>query len=315
MTDKQLTFRDNEIIQILNKVYLSFKDGHFQESARLLEQALAIDFEYEGVAPALKCTNFWLEREEKLQAIGTPYERGEYLLAQWKQFQSFIARMEGVPERCAYNIKHYVFQEALESFLTLYNESDVNDADILLRIGRCHKGKGNYENAIEFFEAASQQKRDDPVILAELADSYSLINESRAAKVFFREAFFLEPQAVELSFLESPMILRLVKRLREMGLEEPEMKEWVPVYGVIYGLFNIKRELKPLELGKLKQSIYMLEKEVEQEKKQQLTPRLINRYFWLIDHYISTHEDRSKIEEILKQIKTLDPLVYKEYTN
>ncbi len=314
MTDRQLTFRGNEIIQILNRVYLSFKDGLFQESAKLLEQALAIDFEYEGVAAALKCTNFWLEREEKLRSIGNAYERGEYLLAQWRLFAAFIGRIGDVSERCVYNLKHYVFQEALNSYLTLYNESDVNDADILLRIGRCHKGKGNYENAIEFFEAAGRQRHDDPVILSELADCYSLINEAKAAKVFFREAFFLDPQAVELPFLESPMIQRLVKRLREMGFEEPELKEWVPVYGVIFGLFNIKRELKPLELGKLKQSIYTLEKDVEGGKKH-LAPRLINRYFWLIDHYISTHEDRSKIEEILRQIKTLDPLIYKEYTN
>ena len=314
MTDKQLTFRDNEIIQILNKVYLHFKDGLFQESVKLLEGALAIDFEYEGVAAALKCTNFWLEREEKLRSIGSAYERGEYLLAQWKQFMAFIGRIEDVSERCIYNLKHFVFQEALNSYLTLYNESDVNDADILLRLGRCHKGKGNFENAIEFFEAASQQKRDDPVILSELADCYSLINEVKAAKVFFREAFFLDPQSVELPFLESPMVLRLVKRLREMGFEEPVLKEWMPVYGVIFGLFNIKRELKPLELGKLKQSIYTLEKEIEGGRKD-LTPRLINRYFWLIDHYISTHEDRARIEEILRQIKVLDPLIYKEYTN
>lgn len=315
MNDKQLTFRDNEIIQILNKVYLKFKEGLFQESVELLEKALAIDFEYNYVSGALKCANFWLERMERLTDAADSYERGKFLISQWLHFMSFIARIGDVSERCIFNIKYYVFNEALVNYMTLYNESDINDADILLRIGRCHKGKGNFESAIEFLQMASQQKRDNAVILAELADCYSLINEERAAKVFFREAFFLNPGQIELPFLESPMILRLVNRIKEKNIDEPELFEWIPVYGTIFGLFNIKRELKPLELGKLKQSIYTMEKEIEQERNPKLIPRLINHYFWLIDHYLSSKEERVRLDELLQKIKTLNPLIYEEYTN
>ncbi len=315
MTDKQLTFRDNEIIQILNKVYLKFKEGLFQESVELLEKALAIDFEYNGVSSALKCANFWLERMERLTDATDSYERGEILLSQWLHFMSFIARIGDVSERCIFNIKYYVFNEALVNYMTMYNEYDLNDADILLRMGRCQKGKGNFESAIELLQRASQQKRNNAVILAELADCYSLINEERAAKVFLREAFFINPGQIELPFLESSMILRLVNRIKDRGIDEPELFEWIPVYATIFGLFNIKRELKPLELGKLKQSIYTLEKEIEQERNHKLVPRLINHYFWLIDHYLSSKEERIRIDEVLQKIKTLDPHIYKEYTH
>ena len=43
--------------------------------------------------------------------------------------------------------------------------------------------------------------------------------------------------------------------------------------------------------------------------------RLINHYFWLIDHYLASGEERPKIEEVLERIKALDPVVFKEYTN
>jgi hypothetical protein len=162
------------------------------------------------------------------------------------------------------------------------------------------------------------------VILAELADCYSLVNETRAAKVFFREAFFLDCRGVELAYLESPLIQRLVAKLRER-FSEPEIRDWIPVYGTIYGLFNVKRELRPLELGKLKQAIYQLEKDVEQAapragqqgglRATAPVPRLINHYFWLIDHYLASGEERPKIEEVLERIKALDPVVFKEYTN
>jgi tetratricopeptide (TPR) repeat protein len=312
MAERQLTFRENEAIQVLNKVYLNFREGEFKEAAARLEQALTVDFESVDISNALKCANFWLEREERQAGISGDYERGEYYLAQWRVFSGFISRMESLSERCLFTIKYYVFGRALEHYQAVGAGGDPADAEILFRIGRCHKCRGNYESAISCLEQASQQKRDAAAILAELADCYSLVNESRFAKVFFREAFFLDPEGIELSFLESPMIQRLMTKLRSR-FADAEIPEWLPVYGSIYGLFNVKRELRPLELGKLKQAIYQLEKDVE--SKPRLVPRLINHYFWLIDHYQTSGEDRQRIDEILAKLKGLNPEVYREYTN
>jgi len=316
MAEKQLTFKENEIIQILNKVYRNFKEGQFRDAGALLEKALEIDFDSTDVTNALKCNNFWLEREDRLAAISGAYEKGEYYINQWKVFNGFICRMKNLSERCLFNIKFYIFGRALEHYLTLYNEAELNDPEILFRIGRCHKCQGNYENAIRFLELATQHKREDAAILAELADCYSLVNEERAAKVFFREAFFLNAQAVELPFLESSMILRLLEKLKNRcGDAGEELQEWIPVYGTIFGLFNVKRELRPLELGKLKQAIYQLEKEIGGQRESRLAARLINHYFWLVDHYLNSGEDRQKIEEVLAKIRDLDPEVYSEYVN
>lgn len=312
MAEQQLTFRENEVAQILNKVYLNFREGEFGEAAERLERALTVDFESVDIANALKCANFWMEREERLAAAGGDYERGEYYLAQWRVFAGFIGRLESLSERCLFTIKYFVFGRALEHYQAVGAPGEPKDAEILFRLGRCHKCRGNYESAISCLEQASQQKREAAVILAELADCYSLVNESRLAKVFFREAFFLDPEAIELSFLESPIIQRLVARLRSRHAEA-ELAEWVPVYGTIYGLFNVKRELRPLELGRLKQAIYQLERDVE--GKPRLIPRLINHYFWLIDHCQSSGEDRQRIDEILAKLKGLDPEVFREYTN
>jgi len=263
MTERQLTFKENEIMQILNRVYLSFKEGAFAPAIGELERALSIDFEYSDVVNALKCANFWLEVEQRAAAIDGVYERGEFYQGQWRVFSGFVSRMENVSERCLFSLKYHVFGKALEHYSALAGDPDNPDPEILLRIGRCHKIRGNYEGAINFLEEASRLRRDDAVILAELADCYSLVNETRAAKVFFREAFFLDCRGVELAYLESPLILRLVAKLRER-FSEAEIRDWIPVYGTIYGLFNVKRELRPLELGKLKQAIFQLEKDVEQ---------------------------------------------------
>ena len=109
----------------------------------------------------------------------------------------------------------------------------------------------------------------------------------------------------------------MVEKLSEKGFAPPTLQEWLPVYGVLYGVLNVKRELKPLEYGKLKQSIFTLENRLLEEHsdalRNEVVPRLINRYFWLIDHYLGTKDSREKIEQVLRKVKQLDSDVYELY--
>jgi len=109
----------------------------------------------------------------------------------------------------------------------------------------------------------------------------------------------------------------LYQRVKGLGYESPALEEWIPVYGVLFGVFSVKRELRAIELGKLKQSIFSLENEIRIKAAEAsvLIPRLINRYFWLIDHYVNVGEDTSKIDETLLKIKILDPQIYERYIN
>ncbi len=314
MTEGQPIFRENRIAEIFEMAYQNLMQGLFTDATALLEKALEIDFEHPGVASTLKCASFWKERQERERSLSDTYERGELFLSQWKVFQAFSEGLGDVPERCTFAIRQYVFSTALKHYLQLSDGEPGGDPEVLLRAGRCYKGMGNYERAVEFLEQANREKRESAEVLAELADCYSLINETRAAKVFFREAFFLDPAAVDLSTLESPLFLRLAEKVRTLGVPERELAEWIPVYGVIWGVFNVKREMKPLELGKLKQSIFLLEKEIEGGSAGPgLRPRLINRYFWLVDHYLSAGETRERIEEVLARIRELDPQVHGQY--
>ena len=315
MTERRLIFRNDTINQILNTACQDLREGAFSEAVDALEKVLEMDVDYPGAASALKCATFWSERLERELVPRDGFERGEALLAHWRLFLPFAERVADVPERFLFAIKQHVFSSALASYLSASAPQEPGDPDVLLQIGRCCKGIGNYEKAIEHLEQANIERKDDARILAELADCYSLVNESRAAKVFFREAFFIDAQAIDLAGLESPLIARLAGRLREMGFTGPSLNEWIPVYGVIWGVFNVRREMKPLEFGKLKQAIYQLEKgEPVGPARELVAPRLINRYFWLIDHYLATGEQRERIEEVLAKIRELDPRVHREYT-
>lgn len=314
--DNHLVDEDN-VERLLHEGYERIKEHDLESSILVLEQALSLDFDNAEVVASLKIANFWKERQQTLDAIGTPFEKGEYLLSQWRPFQGFLVRIGAPSEQALYAVRQHVFGQALGHFERLSEEAGGRDLELLVRIGRCLKGVGEYDRALEHLKAAGQQRREDPQILAELADCYALVNEVQISKAFFREAFFLGAQQVDVFSLESEMIRRLAAKVQALGYESPALEEWLPVYGVIYGVFTVKRELRSIEYGKLKQSIYALEREHQDrnEVDDVLMPRLINRYFWLIDHYVSTGEDRGKIDEVLLKLRSLNPSIYQQYTN
>jgi hypothetical protein len=64
---------------------------------------------------------------------------------------------------------------------------------------------------------------------------------------------------------------------------------------------------------RLKQSIFDLENEMRGGDISLLKPRLLNRYFWLIEYYENTGKDQGMIEETFLKIKILDRAIYKWY--
>ena len=322
-----------DVEECIHRAYESLKDGKAALAQGFLKRALEIDYEHPIVLLALKCLNWWLEKIKRLDDFHEPYERGGFILSQWKSYYEFMDRIGAkgssteawLPEEakllteandsCQYAIKRFIYSLALSYFKDLLGEENQQDPVLLLQAGRCCKGAGNWEEALHHLEQAGRIKRDDSVILSELADVSALLGDERTAKLFFREAFFLDPQGIDLLSLESEMIVQLLKKVREQGCSGPELAEWLPVWGCIWGIFSVKRELKPVELGRLKQSILSLENEYRSKSSNDplLKPRLLNRYFWLIDHCELNRDSTGLFDETMLKIKFIDPVVFEHY--
>lgn len=282
-----------------------------------LERALSVDFDNEDVVTTLKYSNFWNDRQEHVESLTDDFERGEYLLGQWRTFTEFVERIGSPVDAAVHAFRQYVFGQALAYYRRIYQERENRDAELLVRIGRCYKGAGEFDKSTRFLKSASAENPNDAEILAELADVLALSNETAQAKAFFREAFFINPREIDLSRLESELIQRLVRAVQEHGYVGDALLEWIPVYGFLYGVLNVKRELRSIEVGRLKQSIYELERELREETGDEtlLKPRLINRYFWLIDHYVASAEPQNRIDEVLIKIRSVDIDVYHQFNN
>ena len=319
---------NGKLEEFIHIAYENLKEGDEEAALGFLKEALKIDYEHQEVLYALKCLNWWLEKIQHLVDFYDPYEQGIYILSQWDSYYCFLGRIEEsclpvkeVCDSCQYAIKRFVFCRALYFFLILLKDSNnQQDPVLLLQTGRCCKGAGDWEDAQWYLEQACRLKRDDGAVLSELADVNALLGEIRAAKVLFREAFYLDPQSVDLNGLESEMIKNLRDKVRDKGHEGSELAEWIPVWGNIWGVFSVKRELKPVELGRLKQAILSLENEyrsqsagLKGEPNPLTKPKLLNRYFWLIDHCEYNRDTSGLLDETMLKIKFIDPAIFDCY--
>lgn len=304
--------------ELLQQVLNFLKSGEIEQASNELSVILQQHLDDPEVLYVLAGVDFWLEKLDSLDKNATAFEKGEFLISQWRSFLPYMQKKGEDRDAVLYALKRCAFSIALKFYQSLYKEEGVSqDPEVYRKIGLCYKALGDYERALRLLEQAKDGNMESAPILAELADCYALCGEMRFAKVLFREAFFKDAGKIELYFLESEIIQRLVKQVEDMGYEGGEIAEWIPVYGLLYGVFNVKRGLRALEFGKLKQSVFWLENELKSappERTALLVPRLINHYFWLIDHYVNTDDDKAKINEILLKIKLLDENVYEKYT-
>lgn len=302
----------------LKDIYEGLRTGSFEEvesqAVQYQDQVLTPDEVYD----ILLCTVFWRGKREQAVAFADEEARGDFFIREYRGFlRRFQGRFRTGFEEGLYALRSFVFRAALDAYQAALEAAKRSMPELTLKCAKCLKGIGDFHQALELLESLVQNHKDLAEAWSELGDCLDMIGESRKAKLFFREAFFINPQKVDLDFIESRMLRKVLEDLKVRYSDENLLKEWLPIHAVLLGAFNIKRELKATELAQLKQSIYSLRNELQHvdKKSSVLLPRLINRYFWLVDHYVSVKEDREKIEEALLNIRVLDPLIHKQYVS
>jgi tetratricopeptide (TPR) repeat protein len=288
------------------------KNGRFNEALEQIMEFIgpekAGDLENE---PLYQSTLFWKGTMNAAAAL-EPYTSSEFLTTQWNEFAG-TDYSQPLPESFRYALKEYVYNAALSGYLELYKLSGITDTIVLTRIGALRKGLGDYELAIQSFEQARSRAMEDAGITAALADCYALIDEPRAAKLLFREAFFLDPEAVDYRQCEAPFIKRIAADLLARDIPHEDVCFWIPVMATVEDVFNVRRELKPVEIGRLTQSIRELERRHAEQPSSRTRALLLNRYFWLADHCRTSKAPREDLDEVLKRIQQLDPEIYERY--
>ena len=296
------------------KVALGFlKQGNPLEAQKIISSLFEQDLESTELIYTNKCCIFWGDSIKRLKSIEDNIERSESILQEWKDFQNYISREPKPYEPAQYAVQEGFFKNALEEYKKMLEEKDpLQKAEIYKNTGICYKKLGDFENARTFLTEANNIYPNQSSVLAELADCYSLCGEAKFGKVLYREAFFADPDSIDLDFLDSELRKCLIEKTKSKGYSGKALQYWIPVYGVLCGVFNIKRELTSQEVARLKKDLYAMENEIKDPScnSEILVPRMLNCYFWLMDHYYLAKENQAKINEVLLRIKLLDSAVY-----
>lgn len=294
------------------------KQGLLDEAQAELERVLKNELDNMELDYVLRGLSFWRKRLNEAMQYTNAFERGEYMVAGWQPFLIYFAKQQDYNEVIVDALKCAAFTIAYKFYASLSSVEigNIPNIEYYRKVGLCYKILGEYDKGLEFLIYANRLDSSSAAIMAELADCYALYGEVKLSKVFFREAFFISPDRIELCFLESEVIRLLIKKTKEFGYNEEVLLEWIPVYGTLDGVFNVKRALSPFECGQLKQKIFLLETDEKAKtglQHEKIVPRLINYYFWLMDHYLNVNESKTKIDEVLLKIKVLDKDIYNRY--
>ncbi len=296
-------------------IYGYLKNGNWAEAEEFCETHMRHAYHSESFLTAVKCVRFWKNACDEVTEIRGKYQQAQKLIDFWGSFSGHFSSQFPLFERGIRLIRQKIFSDALFFLLQARHEDPAcaPEDSFFLLIGRCYKFLGDFTKSLDILKKAYMTDKHNSEILAELADCCSLQGDGMKGKVFFSEAFYYNPQKINLNFIETIYIKRLADLLtNEYNIKKEELPEWIPVYATAFKIFNIRRELLSNELRDLKQRIRLLE---DEEPEGLVLPRLIYAYCRLIFHlHAAPHSEGNHYEIgiLLNKIKALDGAVYDE---
>lgn len=303
----------------LNQALEFLENGKPFEARKIISKLFETEIDCPELIFTNRCCVFWADYQKNINVPEDYFSENDFsrsgFIENWKSFKTFMANSKPAYENAFYAVKKGYFSTVLKACSECYEKvSAYKKNQIMLYAGICYKQLGNFENAKDCFTDANNEESSANT-LALLADCYSHCGDDTTAKILFREAFYLDAESIDLEFLDSAVIKSPIRKTEEKGLTGRIQKLWIPIYGILYGVFDKKRELSAQEAGTLRQNIYAMENEFKTPTcdSDAIIPKLLNCYFRLIDHYNATGESISKINEVITKIRVLDSEVYEIY--
>ncbi len=267
-----------------------------------------------------KSVKFWVSKNKQISSGKDLYEMAEAFQKAWREFYEEIVK----PSRSPYkgilmSFKNYAYSKAIDVYLRILHSlsGDVFDAHTHLLIAKCYMEMEEYDRAIYVLKSIRKVDPRWAPALALLGDVFFLKGDVKKSKLFFREAFLVDPQEVPLEELKAPFLKRLAEKVEEEGYMGREIKEWMPIYGVIDGTFGYIRKLSQDDVFRLRREenyywelynskVHLPIPAVEFE------PRLINRKIWLIDYYALQVGDFAEAKKIGETLKIINRVIFEK---
>ncbi|MBN1898053.1 MAG: hypothetical protein JW827_04685 [Spirochaetes bacterium] len=311
----QLTFDDSPLILKFNTAVDYIRNGEFNKALENMEDILNTSPDFPGLLEGIKSVKFWQNRWLKVMRTQPGKEQSDLLLDEWAQYEKYWNSFPSHSEKILITIKNLIYKKIIKNLIAAFKNSEVPNVTILIKMGMIFLEIDEYIKAIETLEYARMFKKKDSHILGLLAEAYARQGNIQKAKSLFREAFLYNPLEVDLGVIRSEMITDITKQIQEQKVDPKLLGEWIPVYGTVMNVFNIKRELSIEEINKLATEAEEMEKDFYNEKfnHETILPKLINRYLWIIDYYVFQSPNKEYTRIYMNKLKEVHPQIYERY--
>jgi tetratricopeptide (TPR) repeat protein len=151
-------------------------------------------------------------------------------------------------------------------------------------LGLIHLLAGRPDSAIALLQAFIAAVPEDARAYGYLGDAYAARGDLRTARICYREAFVLEPGAVDVKRLRDPALREMLSEAAGDDDGEPPAIEWLPVRAQLSGIFE-RRVLRNMEEVKQWLQRYLdLLKAQGKDARETLVPRLFYHAMVLSDN-------------------------------
>jgi len=315
--DGQLTFEDSPLVVKFNKVIDYIRQAKFNEALDIMNEILKVNPDFPGLILSIKSLKFWQNRWLKISRYPKGEERTNMLINEWSEFEKFIGDDYSEAERVYIAIKNLIYKKILNNMIFTFQQSEIPNVDLLIRIGKIFIEVDEHKKAIETLEYARMFRKRDSYLLSLLGEAYSMAGNFDKAALFFKEAFLYDMSKIDLDMLKSEIISKIKDEIKDTNIDERLIVDWIPVYGVILNIFNVRRDLDYDEITKITQEADELEKDYNNMNftDSHIEPKLINRYLWILDYYIFQSPNKEYKELYLKKLKDINTEIYNQYLN
>jgi len=308
---------ENEQLDALD----SLLQGNLKRAKELYGELLEQNPEEQEYICGFYTASYWENRTDIIRPEKTGREAASQLLKAWDRFESIGEEKKFLNCKSFGAAMKYIFGIASDNFRSAFQqEGAAGDIDLLLELSRCLMRIENYSDAVEILQYARKFNKTNPRILFILGEAYLAPEEDelRGRGIsLYRDAFFLDPNALDVSVIASLPVGEILKELYEYFEEDLKKTcEWLPAYLLAdYFIPEIKK-MEDAEIEQAVTEIRRLRKDMDRvvdEYKNRVKSRIAFYALILIHHFTFFEKDTSLVREYENILQETSPLLYERY--
>lgn len=300
----------------------AMEGGEFEKARILFGDLLERHPQSAEYICGLYTAGYWENRFPIIAKSKPGRNLGSYLMREWDQFDH-IAEEKGFPGCESYRAAmRSILGMVAEQYRVVFQEEGGGsvDTELLIQLGRTLIRIEDYTNAAEILQYARRIREPGAELFFLLGEALAKSEQPelhRRGLSYYRDAFFLNPQAMDPTIISSEPVSSIFLDLFErMDRRMEEVREWIPAYLLASTFGPGYRKLHEEEVEQMRWEIERLEKErlrVIEKFRQKVLARLCFYDLSLIHHYSYHDKDPDEVSEFESHLRDLDAGLYAIY--